>query len=82
MRLDRVTVQQARAVQSFAPASWTICETPEGWIVQRGEALLISSVSKQVRRFGSVDTAIRRLKQEVGITSFRIEAMKEAATPA
>lgn len=74
MRLDRMTVQQARAVNAFSPATWTIAETPEGWIVRRGEAILISSVSKQTRLFASVDTAIRRLKLEVGATEFKVEA--------
>lgn len=77
-RLDQVTVQQARAINAFSPASWTISETPDGWVVHRGKTVLISSVSKKVRTFASVDTAIRRLKAEVGITQFSVEA---AETP-
>lgn len=72
--LDQVTVQQARAVHSFNPADWTISQTPEGWIVHRGSAVLVSTVSKRARVFASVDTAIRRLKVEVGIMNFKVEA--------
>lgn len=74
MRLDRMTVREARAVNAFNPTVWTLAETPEGWIVRRGESVLISSVTKKVRHFASVDTAIRRLKAEAGITEFKIKA--------
>jgi hypothetical protein len=79
MQLDKITIQQARAVNSFNPSTWTICETPEGWKVKRGRATLISSNSKQERVFATVETAIRRLKAEVGITEFHVEAMKAVA---
>lgn len=79
MQLDRITIQQARAVNAFSPSTWTISETPDGWKVKRGRATLIASNSRQDRVFASVETAIRRLKAEVGITEFHVEAMKEAA---
>ena len=77
MRLDHITIQQARAVNAFSPATWTISETPEGWKVMRGNATLISSNSRRDRLFASVETAIRRLKAEVGITEFRVHAMSD-----
>ena len=77
MRLEHITIQQARAVNAFSPATWTISETPEGWKVMRGHATLISSNSRRDRLFASVETAIRRLKAEVGITEFRVHAMSD-----
>jgi len=73
--MDKITVLQAKAVNAFSPATWTISETPEGWIVRRGSAVLISSNCKKPRRFASVDTAIRRLKEEIGVTDFKVEAV-------
>jgi hypothetical protein len=79
MQLGQITIQQARAVNAFSPTSWTISETPDGWVVRHGDATLIASNSRQDRVFASVETAIRRLKAEVGVTEFRVEAMKIAA---
>lgn len=74
MALDRITILQARAVNAFSPAPWTIFETPEGWLVRRGQAVLISTVTKKARLFASVDTAVRRLKAEISATEFKVES--------
>ena len=79
MQLDRIPAHQARAVIGCSQLTWSLRETPEGWKVKRGRATVIASNSRQDRVFASVETAIRRLKAEVGITEFHVEAMKEAA---
>lgn len=71
-RVDQVTVEQARAIQSFSPASWTITSTPEGWVVRRGDAELIGTNTRRRRLFKTVDAAVRRLREEVGVREFRV----------
>lgn len=79
MRLDQMTIDQARAISAFSPGAWTLSETPEGWIARRGSAVLISSNSRKVRHFATVDTAIRRLRSEAGVNDFKVEAAPMAA---
>ena len=79
MRLDQMTIDQARAISAFSPGAWTLSETPEGWIARRGSAVLISSNSRKVRHFATVDTAIRRLRSEAGVKNFNVEAAPMAA---
>lgn len=79
MRLDQMTIDQARAISAFSPGAWTLSETPEGWIARRGSAVLISSNSRKVRHFATVDTAIRRLRSEAGVKDFKVEAAPMAA---
>lgn len=69
-----ITVEQARAVNAFAPGAWILRETPEGWLAMRGDATLIGVNTRRPRIFASVDTAIRRLGAEVGVKSFKVEA--------
>ena len=72
--MQHITVEQARAVQAFSPASWTITETPEGWLVHRGQATLISVNSRRPRVFKSLDRAVRRLAAEANVFNFTVEA--------
>lgn len=76
--MQHITVEQARAVQAFSPASWTITETPEGWLVHRGQATLIGINSRRPRIFKSLDRAVRRLAVEAGVTRFNVEAAPTA----
>ena len=62
MRLDQMTIDQARAISAFSPG-----------------AVLISSNSRKVRHFATVDTAIRRLRSEAGVKNFNVEAAPMAA---
>jgi hypothetical protein len=76
MQQKGITVQQARAVQEFSPASWTITETPSGWVVHRGDAVLISTRSKETRTFSSLDKAVKRLGEEIGVYEFKLSAAR------
>lgn len=69
-----ITIAQAKAINMFSPATWTITRTPEGWVVHRGEATIVSTHSRKTRVFKTCDGAINRLKREVGITDFKVEA--------
>lgn len=73
--LHCMTVAQARAVQSFSPGRWLLAETPEGWIARRGDSVLYGSNTGRVRTFKSVDSAVRRLRAELGATEFVLEAL-------
>jgi hypothetical protein len=74
-RLDRMTVAQAQAIQAYSPGAWQLCETPEGWIAKRGEAVLVATNGGHTRLFASADTAIRRLQAEIGVSQFHVEAL-------
>jgi hypothetical protein len=73
-----ITVEQARAVNLFSPGSWTLTETPEGWLVHRGEATLIGVNTRRPRIFKSLDSAVKRLAAEVGVKEFKVEALLSA----
>ncbi len=74
--LDTLNVAQARAVMAFAPGRWTLSELADGgWIARRGEAVLCAFNSRKPRRFGTVDTAIRRLTAELGVVEFVVERL-------
>ena len=70
----QITVEQARAVNAFAPGAWTLRQTPEGWLAMRGDATLIGVNSRRPRLFKSLDRAVGRLRAEVGVRDFRVEA--------
>ena len=74
MRTSTITVEQARAVNLFSPGTWTLTETPEGWLVHRGEATLIVVNTRRPRIFKSLDRAVKRLTAEVGAKEFKVEA--------
>lgn len=69
-----ITVEQARAVQLFAPGAWTLTRTAEGWVCRKGDAILIGINTRRPRVFKTTDAAIRRLREEAGATEFRVEA--------
>lgn len=70
-----ITVEQARAVMTFAPGDWLLIETPEGWIAKRGNATLIGINSRTPRIFKNLERAVRRLQQEAGARNFKVETM-------
>lgn len=73
-----ITVEQARAVNLFSPGSWTLTETPKGWLVHRGEATLVGVNTRRPRIFKSLDGAVKRLVAETGVKEFRVEALLSA----
>jgi hypothetical protein len=70
----QITVEQARAVNAFAPGAWTLRQTPEGWLAMRGDATLIGVNSRKPRLFKSRDRAVGRLRAAGGVHDFRVEA--------
>lgn len=68
-----LTVEQARAVNSFSPGAWLLRQTPEGWLAMRGDATLIGTNTRRPRVFKSLDKAVCRLRAEVGAKDFRVE---------
>lgn len=77
--LTAINVAQARAIAQFAPGRWTLAELADGgWIARRGDSVLHACNSRKPRRFGSVDTAIRRLTEELGVIEFVVERLVPA----
>lgn len=70
----KITVGKARASNVDSPSSWTFLETHEGWLAMCGDATLFSMNSRKPRVFKSLDCAINRLRAEVGVFSFTVEA--------
>lgn len=75
--LMQITVEQARAVEQLTPGQWVVSQTDGGWTVAKGGAVLASVNSKQPRIFRSLDTVARKLKEEIGVTQFQVEALKQ-----
>lgn len=73
--MDRMTVREARAINADA-ADWLLSQTPDGWIARCNGATLVTVHSKRPRTFVDLNLAISRLKEEVGVRHFRLEAMQ------
>jgi hypothetical protein len=79
--VERITVGQARkVVQDFSPAACRITQTSDGWLVHVGPAMLVGVNSRRPRVFKSLDRAVRRLAEEVGVTEFTVAAKGAAQT--
>lgn len=73
----KLTVETVRA---NPPAGhWTACEIEDGYIVRCGEAVLYSVNSGKPRKFRSLDTVVKKLREEIGITEFEVVALNIAA---
>ena len=70
-----------RKVRERGPAAfaWTFVEVPEGWIVKFGDTTLITENARHPRVFSNLTRAVSRLKNELGVTEFRVQAMKSPA---
>jgi hypothetical protein len=81
--MQGITIQEARAVERFSPGQWTVSEVDGGgWTVRRGDTVLYAKNGRQPRIFRSLDTVIRNLREEIGVTAFQVEAQKEETTGA
>ena len=66
--------------RNHSPAGeWIAVETDEGFIVKCGDDILHSVHSAKPRLFKSLDTVHRKMREELGITEFKVVALKNAA---
>jgi hypothetical protein len=73
--MEQMTVREARAIDANA-ADWLLSQTSDGWIVQCNGATLVTVHGKRPRTFIDLNLAISRLKEDIGVRRFRLEAMK------
>lgn len=72
MESNYINVEQVRK----APAApWTFEETEQGWMARFGSRTLICVNAKKVRYFKSLDRAVRKLGDEVGVRKFEVEIL-------
>ena len=66
--------------RTHAPkGEWSAHEVEGGFIVKCGEQTLHSVHSNKPRLFKSMDTVVRKLREELEITEFKVVAMKVPA---
>ena len=59
---------------------WTFVENADGsWQVKFGDTTLITEHTKHPRVFTNLTNAVSRLKNELGVTAFKVQAMKSPA---
>lgn len=75
---NTISIKKVREHDVYA-RDWTFVETAEGWIVKFGDTTLVTEHAKHPRVFTNLTNAVSRLKTELGVTAFRVEARKEAA---
>lgn len=69
-----VTVQKVRRLGPDAfEGEWVVTEMEDGYRVRCGEIVLHSVNSHKPRVFKSLDTAIRNLRDELGVKEFRVQ---------
>lgn len=61
---------------------WSACEVEGGFIVKCGDQILHSVHSGKPRLFKSMDTVVKKLREELGITEFKVVAMKATVAQA
>lgn len=77
MLLLLLTVLNARA--NAPSGDWTVFEVEGGFLVKCGDQILHSVHSGKPRLFKSMDTVVRKLREELGIVEFKVVAMKPIA---
>lgn len=79
---QRLTVEKIRKMgPEAAQGPWVVLAVEKGFNVRCGESLLHSINSGKPRVFSSLDTAYRNLKDELGVTEFKVETGKERTGP-
>jgi hypothetical protein len=69
---ERLTVERYR--NQRPDGEWTITSTGEGWVAKVGGEVLFSVYGNKPRTFKTLDAAVRRLQEEIGVTRFEVEA--------
>ena len=76
--LKLLTVEKIRQLgPEVAQGPWVVSAVEKGFNVRCGDMVLHSVRSRKPRVFSSLDTAYRNLKDELGVTEFRVETGKE-----
>ena len=65
-----INVEQVRR-RSY-DAGWTLSETDLGWIARTEDATLVCVNEKKIRYFKSLDRAVARLREEIGVREFEV----------
>lgn len=75
---QRLTVEKIRKMgPEAAQGPWVVSPVEKGFSVRCGELVLHSIHSRKPRIFSSLDTAYRNLKDELGVTEFKVEIGKQ-----
>lgn len=74
----RLTVEKIRKMgPEVLQGPWIVSAIEKGFNVRCGDLVLHSIHSRKPRVFSSLDTAYRNLKDELGVTEFKVEVSKE-----
>jgi hypothetical protein len=69
-------VKQIRANGDPRAASWTAVGVDGGYLVKCGDAVLATVNGRKPRVFRRLDSVVSALKDELGVTEFKVEALK------
>jgi hypothetical protein len=75
--LKPITTRHLRQLEPAAMGEWIVQEVEDGgYTVRCGESVLYTINSAKPRVFRSLDAVKQALKLEIGITEFKVEALK------
>lgn len=77
--VTQINILKLRASGGLEAREWVVHEVENGYTVSCGDATLYTVNSKKPRLFKRLDSVLKALRAEIGITEFRIVAMKIAA---
>lgn len=73
----QITVEKVR--HSPPPGKWIVSEIDDGYLVRCGDAVLVTVNGGKPRVFKKLDTLVKKLREEIGVTEFEVVALKEMA---
>ena len=65
-----INVEQVRRLPH--DSGWTLSKTDQGWIARTDDATLVCVNAKKIRYFKSLDRAVARLREEIGVREFEV----------
>jgi hypothetical protein len=74
--LAQRNVKQIRAKGDPRVGSWTAMKVDGGYLVKCGDTVLATVNGRKPRVFRKLDSVVSALQDELGVTEFKVEAMK------
>jgi hypothetical protein len=74
--MKHITVRALRQKHLALAGDWVAFEVEKGYTVRCGDSVLYTINGGKPRVFRSLDSVKQTLAQEIGITEFKVEAMK------
>lgn len=74
--MRQITSRVVRQREPLRSSEWVACEIEGGYTLRSGDALLYTINESKPRVFKTLDALKKALKRELGVTEFKVEALK------